>query len=132
MINWIFIRKIWPKIDRLLCVDLCVELCDMYEPLWSEVLIKRLILKMGQPPASFVNFVLFKGKFYRKTVVLSAIRTWIVRVEGLHSDYLTTTATALFMFILHENSSAKVVPKWCNNWELIKVHFSINSEVKLK
>ena len=35
-------------------------------------------------------FVLFKPKFYRKTLDASGIRTRIVRVEGNHADHLTT------------------------------------------
>ena len=36
-------------------------------------------------------FVLLKHKFYRKTVGVSRIQTWIAGVEGKHSDHLTTT-----------------------------------------
>ena len=36
-------------------------------------------------------FVLFKHKFYRKTVAYSRIQTWIVGVKGEHADHLTTT-----------------------------------------
>ena len=45
----------------------------------------------GPTPASFLCiFVLFKLKFYIKTVGFSGIRTWIVGVEGEHADHLTT------------------------------------------
>ena len=43
-------------------------------------------------PASFLFvFVLFKHKFYRKTVDVSGIGARIVGVEGEHADHLTTT-----------------------------------------
>ena len=46
---------------------------------------------MGQPWPGllFFIFVLFKHKFYRKTVGFSGIQTWIVRIEGKHADHLS-------------------------------------------
>ena len=39
-------------------------------------------------------FVLFKHKFYRKTVGFSGIQTRNVKVVGEHADHLTTTTVA--------------------------------------
>ena len=52
-----------------------------------------LIKKINGPtPASFLLiFVLFKHKFYRKTVDVSGIQIRNIRVEGEHADHLTTT-----------------------------------------
>ena len=51
---------------------------------------------MGQPRPLLFIFVLFKHKFYRKTVDVSRIRTRIVRVEVEHADHLTTTTAHFF------------------------------------
>ena len=39
-----------------------------------------------------IIFVLFKHKFFRKTVGVNRIRTRIIGVEGEHADHLTTTS----------------------------------------
>ena len=47
---------------------------------------------LNGPTQTFFYFLLFKHKFLqKKTVGFSGIRTRIVRVEGEHSDHLTTT-----------------------------------------
>ena len=46
---------------------------------------------MGQPGLFFVYFRSFLTQNLQKTVRVSGIRTRIVRVEGEHTDRLTTT-----------------------------------------
>ena len=41
---------------------------------------------------SFIS-VLFKRVYNLRIVDLSRIQTWIIAVEGVHADHLTTTAT---------------------------------------
>ena len=50
---------------------------------------------MGQSRPFLFIFVLFKHKFYRKTVDVSGIRTLIIGVEGEHADHLITTTAPL-------------------------------------
>ena len=50
---------------------------------------------MGQPWPLFVGFRSFqKGILQKKTVGFNGFRTWIVGVEGKHTDHLTTTSLA--------------------------------------
>ena len=50
---------------------------------------------MGQPWPLFVGFRSFqKGILQKKTVSFNGFRTWIVGVEGKHTDHLTTTSLA--------------------------------------
>ena len=58
-----------------------------------------IVKKRANPASLLFFFVLFKHKF-RKTFVLSGIRTWIVRVEGEHADHLTTTTVPADVKIL--------------------------------
>ena len=44
-------------------------------------------------------FVFFEHKFYRKTVDVSGIRTWIVGKEGKHGDHLGNTTAHTKIFI---------------------------------
>ena len=48
---------------------------------------------MGQSRPLCVYFRSLQQHFYRKIVNLSGIRTQIVKIEGKHSDLLTTTST---------------------------------------
>ena len=52
---------------------------------------------MGQPG---LFFVLFKHKFYRKTIGFIRILTQIVGLEGEYADHLTTS-TAQLIFLLY-------------------------------
>ena len=47
---------------------------------------------MVHPRPLLLTFVLFKHKFYRKNVGFSWIWTFIVGIEGEHTDHLTATA----------------------------------------
>ena len=59
-----------------------------------ELLLISFFFKMGQPRSLFVYFRSFQTQILqKKTVGVSRIRTWIVRVEGEHADHLTTTTT---------------------------------------
>ena len=49
------------------------------------------LLKWANPGLFLFIFILFKHKFYRKTVGFSRIRTQIIRVECEHADHLATT-----------------------------------------
>ena len=57
-------------------------------------------VKKRANPASFLFFLFFSNTNLEKTVVLSGIRTWIVRVEGEHADHLTTTTVPANVKIL--------------------------------
>ena len=54
---------------------------------------------MGQPRHLFVQFRSYQMQFYSQFVVLSEIRTRIVRVEGEHADHLTTTTAHAYIFL---------------------------------
>ena len=73
--------------------------------------------KMDQPRPLFV---LFKHKFYRKTVVFSRIRTWIVGVKGKHTDHRSNflkqsrilhpfTTSLLYWFLFSDSRKFSVV-----------------------
>ena len=47
--------------------------------------------------------IFFKQNVSLKTVGFSRIRTWMIRVEGEHADYLTTTTTHLSPFSFFSN-----------------------------
>ena len=71
---------------------------------------------MGQPRHLLVVF-------YRKIVDFSGIRTRIVRVEGKHADYMTTTtAHHLHMMMLQLPKFERVISNtniwlWTSNWK---------------
>ena len=66
---------------------------------WSENREQFILsfFKMGQPRHFFVYLRSFQAKFYRKIVILSGIRTRIIRVEGELSDHLTITTAQKFI-----------------------------------
>ena len=68
----------------------------------------------GPTPASFLFiFVLFQHNLYRKTVIVSGIRTLIVVVEGEHADHLTTTTAHKFwVFIFSQSSHRSIIRFW--------------------
>ena len=57
------------------------------------MLVPTFLKKWAKPGLFLFIFVLFKYKFYIKTVCCSGIRTWIVGKEGELADHLTTTTT---------------------------------------
>ena len=59
---------------------------------------------MGHLGLFLFIFGLFKHKFYRKTLRVSGIRTWIVEVEGEQADHVTTI-TALTLLYSFEAST---------------------------
>ena len=71
----------------------------------------RITLSQSSPRQLFWNgptvFVLFKNKFYKKTVGISTIRTRIVRLEGNHADHLTTTSTIFITLVFTETSKGQ-------------------------
>ena len=53
-----------------------------------------MFLKNGPTSAFFVYLSLFRTQIlHKKAVGFSEIRTWIIGVEGEHTDHLTTTAS---------------------------------------
>ena len=56
-------------------------------------LVLFFLKKWAKPGLFLFIFVLFKYKFYIKTVCCSGIRTWIVGKEGELADHLTITTT---------------------------------------
>ena len=60
--------------------------------------------KWANPDLFLFIFGLFKHKFYRKTVGVSGIRTWIVRLQGDHADNLTTTTSQMFLGVGYSQS----------------------------
>ena len=60
----------------------------------------KILLKNGPTRPLFCFFLFFSNTNLEKTVVLSGIRTWIVRVEGEHADHLTTTTVPADVKIL--------------------------------
>ena len=58
-------------------------------------------LLMGQPHASFCLFSSFQTQILRKNVCFSTIQTWIVEVEGEHTDHLTSTTPRPNLFSFH-------------------------------
>ena len=63
---------------------------------------------MGQSRPIFVYFRSFQIQFYRNNLDLSGIRTQIVRVEGEHTDHLTTTTAHLPQMLVHWGMEAMV------------------------
>ena len=61
---------------------------------------KCFFSEMGQSRPIFVYFRSFQIQFYRNNLDLSGIRTQIVRVEGEHTDHLTTTMARNLLFPL--------------------------------
>ena len=60
-----------------------------------------LFLKNGLTPASFCLFSFCSNRnFTEKTVGVSRIQTWIVRVESNHADHLTTTTALAWSFYI--------------------------------
>ena len=59
---------------------------------------------LNGPPCLF--FVVLEQYHRIRTVNISRIRTWTVRVEGEHSDHLTTTTT-------HKQSESAYSDKYC-------------------
>ena len=51
---------------------------------------------MGQPRHLFVQFRSYQMQFYSQFVVLSEIRTRIVRVEGEHADHFVHWYISIF------------------------------------
>ena len=64
----------------------------------------RIFYKWANPDLFLFIFGLFKHKFYRKTVGISGIRTWIVRLQGDHADNLTTTTSQMFLGVSYSQS----------------------------
>ena len=58
--------------------------------------ILTLLKKWAIPGLFLFISILFKHKYYRKTLCFSKIRTRIVRVEGDLADHLTTTTAPYF------------------------------------
>ena len=58
-----------------------------------------IFFKWTNPGIFLFIFVLFKHKFYKKTVGYSGIQTWIVAVEGKHADHSTTTTAPLICIL---------------------------------
>ena len=86
---------------------------------------------MGQPRPLFCLFSFFSNtNFTEKTVGVSQIWTWIVRVQGKHADNLTTTmAQPFWLFELPRNNNNLIF-----SWTLVirtKVHFyfAINRKI---
>ena len=87
------VRKIIVFIFIILSSDVALEVSGC-----SKLAIGRhCVYFMGQPGLFLFIFVLFKHKFYRKTVGFSGIRTGIVRLEGEHADHLTTTTARVYI-----------------------------------
>ena len=58
----------------------------------------ELVKNWAHPGLFLFIYIIFKHKFYRKTVGVSGIRIWIVRIEGEHADHLTTTTALFYLF----------------------------------
>ena len=54
------------------------------------IILKLAFLNCTNPGLYLFIFILFKCKFYRKTVGFSGVRSRIVGIEGKHADHLTT------------------------------------------
>ena len=87
--------------------------------------------KWAYPGLFLFIFVLFKHKFYRKTVGVSGIRTRIVGVEGKHADHLTTT-TAQVVFnvgLVNQGWSHVAIldlAQWLYSWHLEELSYILN------
>ena len=80
---------------------------------------------MGQLEVLFIQFRPFQATFYRKTVIFSGIRTWIVRVVGKYADHLITTTAPVRKMIL--TSFCKVIVKLClQTYNEIGFHTCLN------
>ena len=56
--------------------------------------------KWANPGLFLFILILFNTQFYRKkNVGISGIRTWIVGVEGKHTDHLTTTTALKHLWV---------------------------------
>ena len=62
-------------------------------------IVPTLFFKWTKPGLFLFIFVLFKQKFYIKTVGVSGIQTRIVGVEGEHADHFTTTTAKYLTFL---------------------------------
>ena len=78
-------RKCFFK-DKKLCHRVNLNLIN-----WKVLRIAIIFFKWANHGLFLFIFILFKHKFYRKTVGVSGIRTEIIGVEGEHADHLTTT-----------------------------------------
>ena len=97
---------------------------------WGSSTSHVFLKKMDQPRPLFVYLRSFQTKNYRKNFSLQLDSNSIVRVDGVHADHLTTTAThplrLMFEFTQWtqkelgvkwlKNGSAQVLKKCCQKW----------------
>ena len=78
---------------------------------WAH-LYHRFFKKMCANPGLFLFiFILFKHKFYRKTVGFNGIRTRIVRLVGQHADHLTTTMGQIYKHVWYKEVQ-QIIRRW--------------------